>query len=67
LIVPDDSAVAGERRDRGVAQNGKRMNIFYSRVLRQFCRDFGISYSHALQGHPQEGSAGADVRHRSQG
>ena len=21
------------------------MNIFYSRVLRQFCRDFGISYS----------------------
>src|SRR5207248_6045710 len=26
-------------------KNGKRMNIYYSRVLRQFARDFGIGYS----------------------
>ena len=47
-------------------KNGKRMNIYYSRALRQFCRDFG-SLLRAVQGHPQEGPADPDVRHRRQG
>ncbi|MEX2386537.1 MAG: excinuclease ABC subunit UvrA [Phycisphaeraceae bacterium] len=24
-------------------KNGKRMNIYYNRIIRQFCRDFGVS------------------------
>ena len=35
-------------------KNGKRMNIFYSRVLRQFCRDFGISYTQPYKDIPKK-------------
>src|SRR5262249_3581130 len=35
-------------------KNGKRMNIFYSRVLRQFCRDFGCSYTQPYKDIPKK-------------
>jgi excinuclease ABC subunit A len=45
LVAPDDSLSLENGAIEAWRKNGKRMNIFYSRVLRQFCRDFGISYS----------------------
>ena len=45
MVVPDDSLSLENGTIEAWRKNGKRMNIFYSRVLRQFCRDFGISYS----------------------
>ncbi len=48
LIVPDSSLSLENGAIEAWRKNGKRMNIFYSRVLRQFCRDFGISYTQAV-------------------
>jgi len=45
LIVPDDSVSLEKGAIEPWRKNGKRMNIYYSRVLRTFCRDFGVSYS----------------------
>ncbi len=45
LIVPDESLSLENGAIEAWRKNGKRMNIYYSRVLRQFARDFGISYS----------------------
>jgi excinuclease ABC subunit A len=45
LIVPDESLSMENGAIEAWRKNGKRMNIYYSRVLRQFCRDFGVSYS----------------------
>lgn len=48
LIVPDDSLSLENGAIEPWRKNGKRMNIFYSRVLRQFCRDFGVSYTEQI-------------------
>src|SRR3954468_23080995 len=45
LIVNDESLSLENGAIEAWRKNGKRMNIYYSRVLRQFCRDFGVSYS----------------------
>ena len=45
LIVPDESLSLENGAIEAWRKNGKRMNIYYSRVLRQFARDFGISYT----------------------
>jgi excinuclease ABC subunit A len=45
LIVPDESLSLENGAIEAWRKNGKRMNIFYSRVLRQFGKDFGISYT----------------------
>jgi excinuclease ABC subunit A len=45
LIVPDESLSLENGAIEAWRRNGKRMNIFYSRALRTFCRDFAISYS----------------------
>ena len=45
LIVPDEGLSLENGAIEAWRKNGKRMNIYYSRVLRQFCRDFGIGYS----------------------
>ncbi len=45
LIIPDESISLEKGAVEAWRKNGKRMNIHYSRVLRQFCRDFGISYT----------------------
>jgi len=45
IIVPDDSISLENGAIEAWRKNGKRMNIFYSRTLRTFCRDFAIDYS----------------------
>jgi excinuclease ABC subunit A len=54
LIVPDDSLSLENGAIEAWRKNGKRMNIFYSRVLRQFCRDFGVNYSQPLRDMPRK-------------
>ncbi len=45
MIVPDESLSLENGAIEAWRKNGKRMNIFYSRILRTVARDFGISYS----------------------
>src|SRR5689334_3248530 len=45
IIVNDEALSLENGAIEAWRKNGKRMNIYYSRVLRQFCRDFGVSYS----------------------
>ena len=45
MIVPDEALSLENGAVEAWRKNGKRMNIYYSRVLRQFCRDFGCSYT----------------------
>jgi len=44
MIVPDESLSLENGAIEAWRKNGKRMNIYYSRVLRTFARDFGASY-----------------------
>ncbi len=44
LIVPDDSLTLENGAIEAWRKNGKRMNIYYARTLRQFCYEFDISY-----------------------
>jgi excinuclease ABC subunit A len=45
MIVPDESLSLENGAIEAWRHNGKRMNIYYSRALRQFCRDFDVSYT----------------------
>jgi excinuclease ABC subunit A len=45
LMVPDEALSLENGAIEAWRKNGKRMNIYYSRVLRQFCRDFNCSYT----------------------
>ncbi|HEY0008351.1 MAG TPA: excinuclease ABC subunit UvrA [Tepidisphaeraceae bacterium] len=45
LLCPDESLSLENGAIEAWRKNGKRMNIYYSRVLRQFCRDFDANYS----------------------
>ena len=42
LIVPDKNLSLEEGALNAWRKGGKRMNIFYSRMISKFCRDFGI-------------------------
>ena len=42
LIVPDAALSLGEGAIDAWRRHGKRMNIFYGRMIRHFCRDFDI-------------------------
>ncbi|MFT3784558.1 MAG: excinuclease ABC subunit UvrA [Tepidisphaeraceae bacterium] len=44
LIVPDDSKSLGDGAIEAWRNFGKKSTIYYARVLRTFCRDFGVSY-----------------------
>ena len=44
LCIPDDELSLENGAIEPWRKNGKRMNVFYSRVLRTFCRDFGVDY-----------------------
>ncbi len=44
LIIPDENVSIESGAIQPWRKHGKRMAIYYSRVLRQFCRDFGINY-----------------------
>ena len=54
MIVPDESVSLETGAIEAWRKNGKRMNIYYSRVLRQFCRDFGCSYSGPFKDIPKK-------------
>ena len=44
LIINDDSLSLENGAIEAWRKNGKRMNVYYARVLRQFCRDFNVDY-----------------------
>jgi excinuclease ABC subunit A len=43
LIVPDTSLPLSEGAIQAWRKHGKRMNIYYARMIRQFCKNFGVS------------------------
>jgi excinuclease ABC subunit A len=45
LVVPDDTLSLETGAIDAWRNFGKRMNIYYARVLRTFCRETGVSYS----------------------
>lgn len=45
LIVPDKSLSLENGAISAWRKGGKRMNIFYNRMIRRFCRDFGVDPS----------------------
>jgi excinuclease ABC subunit A len=54
IIVNDESLSLENGAVEAWRKNGKRMNIYYSRVLRQFCRDFGCSYTQPYKDVPKK-------------
>ncbi|MAE67493.1 MAG: excinuclease ABC subunit A [Phycisphaeraceae bacterium] len=42
LVVPDASLCLAEGAVDAWRHNGKRMNVHYARLIRRFCRDFGV-------------------------
>jgi len=54
LIVPDEALSLENGAVEAWRKNGKRMHIWYSRILRQFCRDFGISYTQPYKDIPKK-------------
>src|SRR5689334_20370943 len=54
LIVPDESLSLENGAVEAWRKNGKRMNIYYSRVLRTFARDFGVSYTGPFKDIPKK-------------
>ena len=43
LIVPDPEQSLTDGAIEAWRRHGKRMNIYYNRLIRRFCRDFGVS------------------------
>jgi excinuclease ABC subunit A len=54
LIVADESLSLENGAIEAWRKNGKRMNIWYSRVLRQFARDYSITYTAAYKDMPKK-------------
>ena len=54
LIVQDDGLSLENGAIEAWRKNGKRMNIWYSRTLREFCRDYGISYTQPFKEIPKK-------------
>ena len=54
LVVPDESLSLENGAIEAWRKNGKRMNVYYSRVLRTFCRDFGANYSTPVSAMPKK-------------
>ncbi|MCC7351295.1 MAG: excinuclease ABC subunit UvrA [Phycisphaerales bacterium] len=54
MLVPDDSLSLETGAVEAWRKNGKRMNIYYSRILRQFCRDFDVSYTQPIREFPKK-------------
>ena len=54
MVVPDDTLSLENGAVEAWRKNGKRMNIWYSRILRQFCRDFKISYQTPFKDLPRK-------------
>jgi excinuclease ABC subunit A len=54
LIVPDKSISLENGAIDAWRKGGKRMNIFYNRLIKSFCRNVGISKSVAFEQIPKE-------------
>ena len=54
LIVPDDSLSMENGAIEAWRKAGKRMNVWYSRVLRTFCREMGANYSGPFKDVPKK-------------
>jgi excinuclease ABC subunit A len=54
LIVPDKSVSLEHGAVEAWRKGGKRMNIFYNRLIKRFCRDVGISRSMPFEKIPAE-------------
>jgi excinuclease ABC subunit A len=54
MIVADEGLSLENGAVEAWRKNGKRMNIYYSRVLRQFCRDFKCSYTDPYKDIPKK-------------
>ena len=54
LIVPDKSISLEHGAIEAWRKGGKRMNIFYNRLIKRFCRDMGISKSMPFERIPTE-------------
>jgi excinuclease ABC subunit A len=54
LIVPDKSKSLENGVIDAWRKGGKRMNIFYNRLVNRFCRDFGVSKSMPFEHLPDE-------------
>ena len=53
LIVPDQTLSLSQGAVAAWRHGGKRMNIFYNRLLRQFCREFDVSPATPFQDIPK--------------
>ncbi|MFA5424754.1 MAG: excinuclease ABC subunit UvrA, partial [Phycisphaerae bacterium] len=54
LIVPDKTVSLESGTIDAWRKGGKRMNIFYNRLIKKFCRNVGISKATAFEQLPQE-------------
>src|SRR5689334_14289635 len=54
IIVNDESLSLENGAIEAWRKNGKRMNIYYSRILRAFCKDFGCSYTQPYKDIPKK-------------
>ena len=69
LIVPDKSVSLENGTVEAWRKGGKRMNIYYNRLIKRFCRQVGISKSLAFESIPKDirkilmyGTAASDSR-----
>jgi excinuclease ABC subunit A len=54
MVAPDESLSLETGAIEGWRKNGKRMNIYYARILRTFARDFGVGYSQPYKDMPKK-------------
>jgi excinuclease ABC subunit A len=54
LIVPDENASMENGAVEPWRKSGKRMNVWYSRILRTFCKEFGVSYTGPIKDVPKK-------------
>src|SRR6267142_4461614 len=54
MVVPDEGTSLENGAIEAWRKNGKRMNIYYARSLREFCRDFGIKYEQPYKDIPKK-------------
>jgi len=54
LIVPDESLSLADGAIDAWRRGGKRMNIFYNKLIRQFCLNFGVSPDTPFRNLPED-------------
>src|SRR5947207_10773081 len=54
MVAPDESQSLESGVIEAWRKNGKRMNIYYARVLRTFARDFGVGYNQPYRDIPNK-------------